>query len=216
MNRRSPVRHTRLLGAASVTMAVVVVLIAVVAAPAHACSCVGSTDAEAFALSDAVFVGEVVDYEPPPARAAMSSADPATWTFAVSDVYKGDVAATQEIVSEWQGASCGLEMPRQGEYLVFATRTSFQMDVGQGAFYAGLCGGTRPVGPEPPAIAATASPPRAVTTTAPSAEREPSQDAPVTGDGLAPGLAPAALATAAAAVALAAVVLLRRRRVASR
>jgi len=136
------------------------------AQPAYACSCAAATDEAAFERSDAVFLGEVVDYESPPQREVSSSADLATWTFAVSETYKGDVAATQEIVSEWSGESCGLEIPQHGEFLVFATRQSSQGQVGEKQFYAGLCGGTRPIEGGPlavasaPAQATTAAPPQ--------------------------------------------------------
>jgi hypothetical protein len=113
------------------------------AAPAHACSCAAATDAEAFERSDAVFVGEVIDYEPPPAGDVVSSTDPATWTFGVSEVFKGEVTAVQQVVSAWSGASCGLEIDRHGEFLVFATREGFGVEVGEGQYHAGLCGGTR-------------------------------------------------------------------------
>lgn len=98
-----------------------------------------------------VFVGRLADYAAPPQRAVMSSADPATWTFEVSEVYKGEAARTQEVVSEVSGASCGLEIPHRGEFLVFA-ELEHPMDsptgqyVGDGQLYAGLCGGTRSTG----------------------------------------------------------------------
>jgi hypothetical protein len=127
--------------------------------PAFACDCSAPTDATAFEQSDAVFVGQLVGYEPPPTRAVMSSADPATWTFEVSEVFKGEVAAIQEVVSEESGASCGLEIPREGEFLVFATHEGFEMAVGDGQYYAGLCGGTRSTSAGPLAADATPWPP---------------------------------------------------------
>jgi len=120
---------------------------------ALACSCTSSGtssgDREALDQADAVFVGEVVRYDPPPEREIMSTADPVTWTFAVTDVYKGDVTASQEVVSEAGGSSCGLEIPRRGKFLVFASRRSSDMDVGIGQYYAGLCGGTRSIDEAP-------------------------------------------------------------------
>lgn len=126
--------------------------------PAAACDCSVLPDAAAFEQSDAVFVGELVDYESPPANAGMST-DPATWVFEVSEVYKGDVAATQEVVSEVSGASCGLEIPREGEFLVFATEEGFRMDVGDDQYYAGLCGGTRSASVAPLDVDVRPSPP---------------------------------------------------------
>jgi len=122
----------------------------------------GSTDEENFARSDAVFVGEVVAYAPPPPPAT-SSGDPATWTFAVSEVYKGDVGASQEIVSAVSSATCGISVPRQGQVLVFATRQGFQLPLAQGQYAASLCGGTRSLQGGPLTLTPVLSP----TTTAP-------------------------------------------------
>jgi hypothetical protein len=120
-------------------------------APAGACSCAASTEADAFRGADAVFVGTVVDYTAEEPMTA--STGPAVWSFAVSDVYKGEVTATQPVVSAVSGATCGLEMPHQGEYLVFATAE------GSG-LHAGLCGGTRSTaaGPLDPALASARDP----------------------------------------------------------
>lgn len=153
----------------SVAVAAVLMFGGPAARRAEACSCVaGGTDQAAFDRSDAVFVGQVADYAPPPQRETMSSADPATWTFEVSEVYKGEVAPTQEVVSEVSGASCGLEIPHHGEFLVFA-ETESPMDgrdgqyVGDGQFYAGLCGGTRSTGEGPLEVAVTPHLPDAAT-----------------------------------------------------
>jgi hypothetical protein len=115
-------------------------------APAMACSCVGLTDRQAFEGADAVFIGDLVEYEAPPSRnGVVASTDPAVWTFAPTQVYKGDVVPKQEVVSEVFGASCGLEIPKQGEFLVFATKATNGRSPrpAAGELYAGLCGGTR-------------------------------------------------------------------------
>ena len=115
-------------------------------APAMACSCVGLTDHQAFERADAVFIGDLIEYEAPPSRnRVISSTDAAVWTFATAQVYKGDVIQQQEVVSEAFGASCGLELPRQGEFLVFATKATsgHSPRPADGQLYAGLCGGTR-------------------------------------------------------------------------
>lgn len=162
-------------------LAVVALAVAVVvggpAPPAMACSCVASTDVEAAAASDAVFVATLVAVELPPPAEIMSSDDPATYTFAVTDVLKGDVAERQEVVSEVSGASCGLELPGEDPLLVFATATSSPISPqpGPGQYYASLCGGTRPLQPgedlaalrPPPAPSPEepAAPPATTTTT---------------------------------------------------
>ena len=113
--------------------------------PAGACSCAMSNDTDAFARSDAVFVGEVAGYDAPAPGESFSSTDPARWTFTVSRVFKGDVTASQVVVSEVSGASCGLEIPHRGEFLVFAETAPARLspEPGAGELYAGLCGGTR-------------------------------------------------------------------------
>jgi len=144
------------------------------AGPAWGCSCATGSDADAFARAHAVFVGEVVDYGPPPQGDVMSSADPATWTFEVSGVYKGEVTSTQEVVSEVDGASCGLEIPQRGEFVVFATKGGFAIESGEGQYYAGLCGGTRSTSAGPLDVEVTMSAPIEV-------EASPtSQEAPTT------------------------------------
>ncbi len=156
------------------------------AQPAHACSCMAVTDEDAFAAADVVFRGQLAGYEPPPLQAYMSSADPAVWTFAVSQVHKGDVAPSQQIVSPVSGASCGLELPHQGEFLVFATRRSFDGPVSDGRYHANLCGGTRSTaaGPlalqVPPAAEAvtTVAPETSATTVATTAAPSPSTSVP--------------------------------------
>lgn len=137
------------------------------AGPAVACDCGGLSDADAFDRADAVFVGEVAGYEPPGDAEVMSSADPARWTFEVEAVYKGEVTATQTVVSEWSGASCGLEIPRTGEFVVFASRSgSFSLTPEPGEYYAGLCGGTRSTAQGPLAVDVEASPPAGFEATA--------------------------------------------------
>lgn len=108
------------------------------APPAAACSCaVGGGDRGAFEQADVVFVGDMSDYE-------RRSFTEARWTFTVSRVYKGEVAQTQPIVSAFSGATCGLELPEHGEFLVFANgRAGPGSDPRAGEYHAGLCGGTR-------------------------------------------------------------------------
>jgi hypothetical protein len=132
------------------------------ASPAGACSCVGFTDDEAFARADAVFVGDVSDYSAP--DSPTGSTDPALWTFSVTDVYKGDIAARQVVASAVSGASCGLEIPHEGRVLVFARREPQVLEprVDGVSLYAGLCDGTRQLIDRPvPAAFGTARAPSA-------------------------------------------------------
>jgi hypothetical protein len=178
------------LAAGAVFVAAIAVFVGPAAQPAHACSCVGWSDEEAFAWADAVFLGELVDYEAPPQRDVMSSTDPATWTFMVTEVYKGDVAATQEIVSAVSGASCGLEIPHTGDFYVFARSENPMVEAGDGQLVADLCGGTRSIGQGPLAVADVV--PLPPPTTEPPATEPPATEPPATEP---PGTEPAAPTT---------------------
>lgn len=161
MTATRPARtRTRSLGAATVAavLAAVVLTFGPGAQPASACSCMAQSDAEHFAQADVVFRGTLIGYQPPPPSPVMFSGAPATWTFSVSEVYKGDAAPTQPVISAVDGATCGLEIPHQGEYVVFAGRAP------EGHLHASLCGGTRSTAAGPltvvaPAPAATPAPP---------------------------------------------------------
>ena len=112
------------------------------ASPASACSCavVGVRDRATadtlLAGADAVFAGRLVDRrEPVSLDGSSSSADLATLTFAVSRVFKGEVAPRQEVRTAQSGASCGLELAGEGPFLLFAQRAA------DGTLRASLCGG---------------------------------------------------------------------------
>lgn len=138
--RRRGGRARRTPAAGAVVLLAACALLALTAAPALACSCVGFTEEEAFARAEAVFTGTVVGYEPPPTGPFSSSADPATWVFHVHEVHKGAVAEPrQAVTSAVSGASCGLEISEeQGTYKVFADGGG----AAPGTLGATLCGGT--------------------------------------------------------------------------
>jgi len=131
----------------------VVLLAALVldARPAGACSCAARSEGDAFAAADVVFRGDVVGHEGPEGGDVVSSAAPVTWTFRVREVLRGEATATQPVLSEWAGMSCGLELSLDArDVYVFATyEGSRAVPTGRGELYAGLCGGTRPVGDDP-------------------------------------------------------------------
>ena len=168
-----PVRRSRSFGAGvlAVILGAAVLLVGPAAKPAHACSCMQSTEEEYFARADAVFRGRMVAYQPPPSQPTMSSADPVVWTFAVAEIYKGAVAPSQPIVSSRDGASCGLHFPDQMEFFVFATRRDLYGQESAGELYAFLCGGTRATADGPLAVAAL-QPPTTDTTTPPTPTTE--------------------------------------------
>jgi hypothetical protein len=153
-------------GVVAVLLGAAILLVGPSAAPAHACSCSAASDEQYFAGAEAVFRGQLVSYTPPPPP-VMSSADPAVWTFAVSEVYKGVVAPTQPVVSAVSGATCGLEIPHQGEFFVFASRRDIMGNPTPGQYHASLCGGTRSTSAGPLAVAALQPPTTTVATTTP-------------------------------------------------
>lgn len=106
------------------------------ATPAFACSCAPMSEQEYYEHADVVFAGRLVDREEPPQRLIMSSMDPATLTFVVSEVYKGEADERQAVGTAQSGASCGLEVSGEGPFLVYATEAS-------DGLRASLCGGTR-------------------------------------------------------------------------
>jgi hypothetical protein len=64
-----------------------------------------------------VFAGVVRDLDRP---AAAGSGDPVVVTFAVSEVYKGEVSATMRVLTPADGAVCGYQFVEGNRYLVHA------------------------------------------------------------------------------------------------
>ena len=145
-SRRAPRAHAAVASSIVLVLLLTAMAVFTTARPAAACSCARTTDAQAFAVADAVFVGELVEIRTP-AGANFSSADPEQFVFDVARVHKGTVLSRQSVITAREGASCGLELtPRTGQVLVFARRddqgTARRID---GALTADLCGGTRAV-----------------------------------------------------------------------
>ncbi len=101
---------------------------------AYACSCAPvEPPAVELQRAAAVFAGRVVHVDVPPAvGGVISSADPVRVTFGVTEVWKGPVEASIQIVTARDGASCGYEFVPGAEYLVYARTVN-------GELYAGLC-----------------------------------------------------------------------------
>jgi len=123
----------------------VLVVPAVVASRVQACSCMEPWDNRSLSGSTVVFAGAVTGYEEigDPLRPGDGAA---VWTFAVDRVFKGTVQATVLVKSSIGGASCGLEIPRQGSALVFASERPDPLSAAPDedvTLWAGLCGGTR-------------------------------------------------------------------------
>ncbi len=134
------------------SVSVVVFLLGPLAGPAHACLCSEPTDGQAFRAADAVFKGRVTDIgtstPKPPKNGSFPPLGYNAWTFAVSEVYKGDITASQKVLSG--GTSCAMELPlpHDREFFIFAT-----LDVeGDGDYFSMLCEGNRLVGDVPLAV----------------------------------------------------------------
>ena len=110
-------------------------LVVVGATRALACSRV-PPEPDPVALKDAavVFSGTVAEIEP----GVDIGFDRVTWTFAVEQVYKGDVPETQEVTSHTQSAACGLAFKEEKRYVVFAYRQG-------GGLETNVCMNTRPL-----------------------------------------------------------------------
>lgn len=170
-----------------------------------ACSCAGYDDVQAYDGADVVFVATVAGVERPFAPA--TSSDRAVWTFSVSQVFKGEAARTQGVVTSASGSSCGLELPESGEVVVFARHDAWPVDpqADWDTLHADLCGGSRvldsvPVpasfgASRPPGEGSAGLPPLSVTLTSTRG-----------------AATVAAIAVALTAVAVVAVVLVVRRR----
>jgi len=95
--------------------------------------------------SDAVFSGEVVDFEKSPSDTTMMegtmftimSPRPATATLRVSDVWKGPERETLEVSTSSQETACGVPFEEGREYLVYA--------YGEQGLETDLCSQTKPL-----------------------------------------------------------------------
>ncbi len=195
---------------AATSVLIIGLAIVVRATPAGACSCVGVSDDEAYAMADAAFVGTLVEIIPP-ALPTGSSGDPERFVFDVEEVFKGDVRARQTVVTHVDGATCGLELAGPGPFLVFASTDSpFGFGVAEGELSSDLCSGSRLLGEgDPPDTFGTSSPPEGAAAASPSEAGggvDPRDDASGVGAGEALGLA-----VGAAAVAAVGAVVVRRR-----
>lgn len=114
-----------------------------VASPVSACSCAGlPTTASAFESADAVFTGRLVSRAVQhPDWPVKSSGDPALHVFAVDEVFKGVVHEQQGVVSADSGATCGLDLPGAGPFVVFVTGSADR-------YTAALCDGSGTLTPE--------------------------------------------------------------------
>ena len=84
--------------------------------PTFSCSCHETTLEENFKLSEAVFVGKVVNIKPLEGSKCMD----VIVEFEVSRVYKGNIKEKVEVVTAYQPSACGFDFNVCNEYLVFS------------------------------------------------------------------------------------------------
>ena len=145
----------RILTSVFVFAMVATTAVVALATPAGACSCAPpTTEAEAFARADAVFIGSVEQiYD---ARTGNSN-NPEVVVMRVSDVYKGDVTESQGVITSADGASCGFDFVVDEVYVVFAATTD---RTDEGFYESALCDGTRLLGDDTPELDVTPGLPR--------------------------------------------------------
>jgi hypothetical protein len=112
---------------------------------AETCSCQPAKGAAAFAAADVAFVGTLSSYSVTPIGTQASK--PATYTFAVQNVYKGSAPSSAVVFSFADAGSCGLVgMETGSRYIVFATlvRSDSLHPTGtpSGSMLATVCDGT--------------------------------------------------------------------------
>lgn len=110
---------------------------------ARACSCIGWTDAEAFANVDVVFRGTLASNDPRDADSPATE-DVFELDFAVERVFKGEAAVRQTVFTPGESSSCAFPGQVGLEYLVFAARGETALiEVGGSDLTTNLCAGTR-------------------------------------------------------------------------
>ena len=114
-------------------------LLVVSGAPASACSCVSASVAEHRRQADAVFSGEVLERS-----GGRDGVGSVTYTVRVDRVFKGEVAAEQEVLSGAQSSACGIELEAAQRALFFAH--SAESGSAPARLSTSSCSGTRPGG----------------------------------------------------------------------
>jgi hypothetical protein len=127
------------------------------AEPAGACTCVNATESGALERSAVAFIGTALPVPPEiqyphatNATGAPYSLADRTLRFRVDRVFKGDVAAEQELVTPGQSSACGISVDVGTRYLVFGASPVVEDGVvtlvtpEPGQYLSYLCDGNRP------------------------------------------------------------------------
>jgi hypothetical protein len=89
-------------------------------AAAQACTCANSGPAKDFKRADVVFLGNVLERDPPAGTPEEDSASEVTFTFAVQRVFKGKVVAEQPVIAQGLAGYCGQTFETNASVLVYA------------------------------------------------------------------------------------------------
>jgi len=109
-------------------------------AAAQACTCASSGPAKDFQRADVVFLGNVLERDPPAGTPEADSASEVTFTFAVQQVFKGKVAAEQPVVSQGLAGYCGQTFDTDDSVLVYADDET--LNTPEPRYVSGLCSGS--------------------------------------------------------------------------
>jgi len=101
---------------------------------AQACTCAMGTPKDQLNRADAVFTGDIVDKRGDLQRVV--------YTIEVDRVYKGQVLASQEVVTSGDGASCGITLPRRYPVTIFASGQPFGSHLDDGQLATSMCSGS--------------------------------------------------------------------------
>jgi hypothetical protein len=118
-----------------ICLVISVIMFAVGAEYAQACSCVGNgPPLEELGKATAVFSGRVIERDE--TAVLYTTADPVRVTFQVYTVWKGPVCGTIIVTTAYSEVSCGYEFQEGEEYLVYAHGSVDNLEVS-------LCSRTR-------------------------------------------------------------------------
>ena len=112
----------------------------VVPVAAQACTCANSGPAKDFKRADVVFLGNVVERDPPAGTPEADSASEVTLTFAVQRVFKGKVIAEQPVVSQGLAGYCGQTFETNDSVLVYAADET--LNTPEPRYVSALCSGS--------------------------------------------------------------------------
>jgi len=122
----------------------------VVPVAAQACTCASSGPAKDFKRADVVFLGNVLERDPPAGTPEADSASEVTFTFAVQRVFKGKVIAEQPVISQGLAGYCGQTFETNDSVLVYAADET--LNTPEPRYVSALCSGSTVADAAPPSF----------------------------------------------------------------